>query len=167
MLIRYTAGGDSVYRPTLPLLSLLALVAAGCADPATPATRPSASTQSSSATRPALDPAMVAKEIDSIIYSDTPKDQMLEKLKPFVAIMDSKDDFTKKTGLEFGFGFGSGPGVTDYSVKDCGLSLVVDPDQKIRIIRRGETSVNGKDYPQMSISEAGFEWNGYSRWYPN
>lgn len=92
---------------------------------------------------------------------------MLEKLKPIVAVMDSIDDFTKKTGLEFESGFGSGPGVVDYSVENCGLSLVVDPDQKIRIIRRAEKSINGKDYPQMSISERGFNWNGYARLYPN
>jgi hypothetical protein len=119
------------------------------------------------ATQPAGDAAAVAREIDSIIYSDLPKDQMLEKLKPIVAVMDSIDDFTKKTGLEFESGFGSGPGVVDYSVENCGLSLVVDPDQKIRIIRRAEKSINGKDYPQMSISERGFNWNGYARLYPN
>jgi hypothetical protein len=156
-----------MHRPLCPLFGLWALVAAGCANVQHEPAILNASTHSTPATQSAPDRARVAREIDSIIYSDLPKDQMLEKLKLFVSVMDAKDDFTKKTGLELGLAIGSGPGVTEYSVNECGLSLVIDPDQKIRIIRRNRNSVNGKDYAQMSISEPGFTWNGYSRWYPN
>jgi len=154
--------------PLLP--SALSFIAAIVGAAAEPTTRPLASsqpaTQPAPSTRPARDPAAIAREIDAIIYSELTKDQMLQRLKPFVALMDSKDDFRKKTGLEFEGGFGSGPGVMDYSVMNCGLRLVVDPDQKIRIIRRDGKLVNGKIYPRMSISEPGFKWNNYARWYP-
>jgi hypothetical protein len=135
-------------------------ILAGCGrDRSASTTLPAAATPPAPSTQPLPNAAASAGLIDSIIYSSLPKDQMLEKLKPLVAVMDSKDVFTKKTGLQFGSGFGSGPGVMDYSVEGCGLSLVVDPDQKIRIIRRNEKSVGGVDYPQMSISEPGFNWN--------
>ena len=55
----------------------------------------------------------------------------------------------------------------DYQVADCGLALVVDPDKKIRILRRTEKSIGGKSYPAMSISDPRFSWHGYSRWYPD
>ena len=39
------------------------------------------------------------KKIDAIIYSNLSKDQMLEKLKPYVAVMDTNAAIEKKTGL--------------------------------------------------------------------
>jgi hypothetical protein len=112
------------------------------------------------------DPKATAQAIDAIIYSDLTKEQMLERLKPLVAVMDSRADFESKTGLQL-WGFGTGPGVMHYFVENCGLNLIVDPDQKIRIIRRTTKTVGGKQFSEMSISERGFSWKGYARWYPN
>ena len=113
------------------------------------------------------DPIEIARRIDDVLYSDLTKDEMLEKLKPLVAVMDSQDDFKKKTGLEFSSVSGSGPGVAHCTLSGCGLELVVDPDENIRIIRRAKKQVGGKRYRQMSVSEKGFVWNGYSRFYPD
>src|SRR5262249_22789362 len=146
------------------LLSLLAV--GGCSSATRPTAGPSSTAHAPAPSRGSL---AMAQEIDSTIYSDLPKEQMLKKLEPFVAVMDSKADSKKKTGLKLQAGFTSGPGggVTDHSVEDCGLRLIVDPDQKIRIIRRVGRSIAGRDYPEMSISEPGFKWHGYARWYPN
>jgi hypothetical protein len=69
--------------------------------------------------------------------------------------------------LEFGPCFGSGPGVMQCQVADTGLSLVFDPDKKLRLIRRDAHVVDGVSYPEMSITDRGFEWHGYRRWYQN
>ena len=115
---------------------------------------------------PKPDPKKVAKEIDGILYSDLDKDKMLAKLKPYVAVMDSEADFKKKTGLGLGFGFGSGsPPVMHYNLLDCGLQLVIDPYQRIQIIRRSKKKIGEKEYPEMSISANSFTWKGYSRSY--
>ena len=113
------------------------------------------------------DPKKPASEIDAILYSDLSKEKMLEKLKPFIAVMDSSDEFKKKTGLDLGFGFGSGPGVMHYTLRDCGLQLVVDPHDKVRIIRRSKKKVGDTEYPQMSVSSSSFTWKGYARAYPD
>jgi hypothetical protein len=165
-------------------MTIVALTLAGCASGKPgPGTRPVALTKTIGSTPPprtttgrsaataataavAADPQATARAIDAIIYSDLTKDLMLQRLQPFVAVMDSTEEFRTKTGLDFEFGFGSGPGVMDYSVGGTGLSLVVDPDHKIRIIRRMANTVGGKAYPAMSISAPRFNWNGYSRWYP-
>ena len=130
-------------------------------DPTAQSVRPGAMSTSTS------DIPSSAVTINSIIYSGLSKAEMLDRLKPIVALMDSIDDFTQKTGLHYMFGFGSGAGVMDYSIEHCGLTLIVDADQRIRIIRRRERVVNGENYPEMSISEPGFEWKGYLRRYPN
>ena len=71
-------------RSTLLLSSAMYLVIlVALAIAAEPTTRPGASTQ------PGPDPVAIAREIDSIIYSDLAKDQMLAKLKPYVALMDA------------------------------------------------------------------------------
>jgi hypothetical protein len=135
-----------------------------------PSTRPSPSTQRAAATRAATtqpDLKQTARAIDAILYSELSNEQMLEKLAPFVAVMDSVDDFKRKTGLAFADGIGSGPGVMDFAVQGCGLHLVIDPDNNIRIIRRDSRTAGGRVYSQMSISDQGFTWGGYSRWYPN
>lgn len=114
-----------------------------------------------------VDAKRIASEIDSLLYSNLSKEEILDKLKPYVAVMDSIIEFEKKSGLKLKDGFGSGPGVMHYMLSECGLQLVVDPDQIIRIIRRSHKVINGTDYAEISISEPGFLWNGYARRYPN
>lgn len=114
-----------------------------------------------------VDAKRIASGIDSLLYSNLSKEEILDKLKPYVAVMDSIIEFEKKSGLKLEDGFGSGPGVMHYMLSECGLQLVVDPDQIIRIIRRSHKVINGTDYAEISISEPGFLWNGYARRYPN
>jgi hypothetical protein len=150
--------------------SFLALVVAcalaGCAsgDAGRPAARGPSDSRMETAPP---DAEASARAIDAIIYSELSREEMLGKLKPFVALMDSTDDFRRKTGIELRGGYGTGPGVLTYRVPGSGLSLVFDPDRNIRVIRRAARTVGGREYPQMSISEQGFEWKGYRRRYPD
>jgi hypothetical protein len=108
---------------------------------------------------------LAAKEIDAILYANDSREQMLAKLQPYVMPMQSMEDVQKR--LEFGFCFGSGPGVMQCQIANTGLTLVFDPDKKLRLIRRSAKVVNGMTYPEMSITDRGFEWHGYQRWYEN
>lgn len=156
-------------RQLVHLVSVLAIgtittaTAIGCA----PATQPRGATRPAATTQVAANPRATAAAIDAIIYSDLPAAQMLDRLKPYVQLMQTEDDFLARSGLQPAFAFGSGPGVMDETFDSCGIDLVIDPDKKIRIIRRSEGTHEGKSYPAMSISERGFTWNGYARWYPN
>jgi hypothetical protein len=145
-------------KKALRVSAAVCLLAAGCA-----------STQHSKATSPHADTdspaARAAKAIDAILYKNAPREQLLAELKPYASPMESKDEVEKK--LAFQFCLGSGPGVLDCRVSDSGLSLVFDPDQKLRLIRRSARVVGGVDYPEMSLTDRGFEWNGYRRWYQN
>lgn len=113
-----------------------------------------------------LEPAkQTAKAIDAILYRDSTREEILANLKIYAAPMQSMEDVRKR--LEFGLCFGSGPGVMQCQVADTGLSLVFDPDKKLRLIRRDARVVDGVSYPEMSITDRGFEWHGYRRWYQN
>ncbi len=149
----------------LPLLIVLAIVAAGCSNTPELTTQPATDATATTAEQPTASPSNVAREIDSIIYSDLSKDQMLEKLKQFVSVMDSYTDFRKKTGLENTFGSGSSYGVMERHFRGCGLIVVTDPDEKIRVLIRNPLSVNGKDYPGLTITDRYFEWKNHKSWY--
>lgn len=110
-----------------------------------------------------VEPATTA--IDAILYTNSSREEILAKLKPYVAPMQSMDEIRKR--LELGFCFGSGPGVMQCQVTNSGLTLVFDPDKKLRVIRRSARVVNGVAYPEVSITDRGFEWHGYQRWYEN
>jgi hypothetical protein len=111
-------------------------------------------------------PAMrTAKAIDAILYANFSQEERLARLKPYAAPMESMEDVQKR--LEFGLCFGSGPGVMQCQVANSGLTLVFDPDKKLRLMRRKARVVNGVAYPEMSITDRGFKWNGYQRWYEN
>lgn len=104
-----------------------------------------------------------SKAIDAILYADSSREEILAKLKPYIAPMQSMEEIRKE--LELGLCFGSGPGVMQCQVANSGLTLVFDPDKKLRLIRRSARVVNGVTYPEMSITDRGFEWHGYQRWY--
>jgi hypothetical protein len=114
---------------------------------------------------PDTTPMITAKAIDAILYTNSSRQDLLVKLKPYAAPMQSIDDVKKR--LKFGFCFGSGPGVMQCQVADSGLTLVFDPEKKLRLMRRSARTVGGVAYPDMSITDQGFEWHGYRLWYPN
>jgi len=138
--------------------SALALLIAGCASTMSPG---AASTR----VEPDTQAMHAAKAIDAILYADYSQQERLAKLKPYAALMQSMEDVKKR--LEFGFCFGSGPGVMQCKVANSGLSLVFDPDKKLRLMRRDARVVGGVAYPEMSLTDRGFEWHGYRRWYQN
>lgn len=106
-----------------------------------------------------------AKAIDAILYGNYPREERLAKLRPYVELMQSLDDV--KSRLALGICITSGPGVMDCEVVGSGLSLVFDPDKKLRLIRRRTRDIDGVVLPEESISDRGFEWHGYRRWYEN
>jgi hypothetical protein len=106
-----------------------------------------------------------AKAIDAILYTDSSRENLLAELKPYASPMQSMEDVQKR--LDFLFCLGSGPGVLDCQVGNSGLSLVFDPDKKLRLMRRSARVVGGVAFPEMSITDRGFEWHGYARWYQN
>jgi hypothetical protein len=55
----------------------------------------------------------------------------------------------------------------DCGVVSSGLRLVFDPDKKLRLIRRSARVVDGVAQPEQSLTDRGFEWHGYRRWYQN
>jgi hypothetical protein len=142
----------SLARPSL------ALLIAGWAAAFSPAPVSAQASSDSAAT-------LTGKAIDAILYTNASQEQQLTELKPYVAPMQSISDVQKK--LEFGLCFGSGPGVMQCKVANSGLVLVFDPDKKLRLIRRSAKVVDGVTYPEMSITDRGFEWHGYRRWYEN
>ena len=145
-------------KKALRVTAVVCLLAAGCANTPHPnATSPHAVTDT-----PA---ARTAKAIDAILYRNAPREQLLAELKPYALPMESKAEVEKK--LAFQYCVGSGPGVLQCQVSDSGLSLVFDPDQKLRVMRRSARVVAGIEYPEMSLTDRGFEWNGYTRWYQN
>lgn len=115
--------------------------------------------------QPPVSAKQTAKAIDAILYGDFSREDILAKLKPYAAPMQSIEDVRKQ--LEFGLCFGSGPGVMQCRVAATGFSLVFDPDKKLRLIRRDARVVDGVSYPEMSITDRGFDWHGYRRWYQN
>lgn len=104
-----------------------------------------------------------AKFIDAILYSKLSNEDRLIKLQAFLEPMQSMDDVKKK--LELRFCISGGPGVLDCRVANSGLTIVFDPDRKLRLIRRDARVVHGVAYAAKSITEQGFEWHGYRRWY--
>ncbi|GLQ98168.1 hypothetical protein [Dyella mobilis] len=141
-----------------PLCSALAILFAGLTVTLNPSVASGQQQSNTSTDR-------TAKEIDAIIYASSTRDEILAKLKPYAAPMQTMEDVRKK--LDLGFCFGSGPGVMQCQVANTGLSLVFDPDKKLRLIRRDAQVVNGVSYPEMSITDRGFEWHGYRRLYEN
>ena len=136
----------------------LALLIAGCAG--------TLNSGATSAQVGPVTPAMrTAKAIDAILYADYSQEERLAKLKPYAAPMQSMEDVQKR--LELGLCFGSGPGVMQCQVANSGLTLVFDPDRKLRLMRREARVVGGAAYPEMSVTDRGFEWHGYQRWYQN
>jgi hypothetical protein len=109
----------------------------------------------------------IAGQIDAIIYAQLPKAEMLEKLKPLVVLMDSREEFERKTGLKLINGVTTGPNVTEYQVEGCGLQLVYDWDNNLRVIRRMAKKTADGAFTEMSISQKGFSDDGYVRWYDN
>jgi hypothetical protein len=145
-------------KKALRVSAAVCLLVAGCANTPHPgATSPHAATDT-----PA---ARTAKAIDAILYTNATREQLLAELKPYVSPMESKAEVEGKLALQYCVG--SGPGVHQCQVSDSGLSLVFDPDQKLRVIRRSARVVAGIEYPEMSLTDRGFEWNGYRRWYQN
>jgi hypothetical protein len=106
-----------------------------------------------------------SENISKIIYSNLSKPEMLKQLSVFVNIGDKLKEFPSKTGLEFDFCFGGGPGVVDCHLSS-GLQLVADPDGLIQIIRREAKVVGGVRFNEISISANILRWNGYVRGYP-
>jgi hypothetical protein len=86
---------------------------------------------------------------------------MLEQLRPLVRVGESAAEFLRSTGLIAGMCIGSGPGVEECYLLDCGLSLVVDRDGFIQSIRRRQRG----EYRQMSISSRIMSMPGYTRGY--
>ena len=113
------------------------------------------------------DPIQSQHNIEAIIFSNLDKASMLSALAPYVAAGDSLKSFTKTTGLDPGLCFGSGPGVMHCSGMPSGLELVVNPRNRILLIRRTKRVVGGVDYPEMSITSNCLEYKGYTRCYPN
>lgn len=103
--------------------------------------------------------------IDSVIYSDLGKDEMLKRLSPYVALGEKISEVRKRHERDFGFCLIGGPGVEDCQLAN-GLQLVADPDGFVRIIRRSEKVVGDRVFPEMSISTNILEWKGYMRGYP-
>lgn len=106
-----------------------------------------------------------AKAIDAILYGSDSREDRLVKLKPYVEPMQSLDDVKSRLALD-GCVTG-GPGVMDCGVVSSGLRLVFDPDKKLRLIRRSDRVVDGVAQPEQSITDRGFEWHSYRRWYEN
>lgn len=116
--------------------------------------------------RSSLPPAEIARQIDVILYSDLPKEEMLARLAPWVAIGEPRRWFERRTGLRTGADGCIGPYPTDYRVEGgCGLSLVLDYYFYVRIIRRAGRTVAGVEYPTMSISAPFMVDGGYGRYY--
>lgn len=92
---------------------------------------------------------------------------MLAALAPYLEVGDSLKEFEKKTGLDPGFCFGSGPGVMQCIGVTDGLILVVDPKERIHLIRRAKRVVNGVEYQEMSVTDNCLEYKGYTRCYAN
>jgi hypothetical protein len=110
-------------------------------------------------------PLDASEKISRIIYSDLSKPEMLDQLAAFVRIGDKLEEFPARTGVELGFCFGGGPGVEDCHLSN-GLQLVADPDGVVQIIRRDARTVDGKAFPEMSISTHILRWKDYARGYP-
>lgn len=106
-----------------------------------------------------------AKAIDAILYGNDSREDRLARLKPYVEPMQSLDDVKSRVALDDCVT--SGPGVMDCGVAGSGLSLVFDPDKKLRLIRRRAHVIDGVAQPEQSITDRGFEWHGYRRWYEN
>ena len=77
-----------------------------------------------------MTPDQIAAEIDAIIYTARPKEDILRDLARFVQPGDRVNEFRERTGLAFS-GFGTGPGVMHYSAMACGLALVADPEDRV------------------------------------
>jgi hypothetical protein len=107
-----------------------------------------------------------SEQISRIIYSDLSKADMLDRLAPFVRIGDKLVDVPARTGTELGLCLESGPGVVDCRSLD-GLQLVADPEGRVQIIRRAARTIEGKAFPEMSISTGVMRWKGYARGYPD
>jgi hypothetical protein len=138
--------------------SALALLIAGCVSTSNPGA-------ASARVEPDTPTMRTAKAIDAILYADYSQEERLARLKPYAAPMQSMEDVQKR--LEFDLCFGSGPGVIQCQVTNSGLTLVFDPDKKLRLMRREARVVNGVAYPEMSLTDRGFKWHGYQRWYEN
>ncbi|RYD98791.1 MAG: hypothetical protein EOP50_04680 [Sphingobacteriales bacterium] len=108
-----------------------------------------------------LDLAVAPKKISEILYSDLSRQEMLDRLDPYVRVGQKLKDFTEATGLEPGLCLVGGPSVTDCQSFDTGLQLIADPDGFIRIIRRIDRKINGRQFPQISISSGTLTWKGY------
>jgi hypothetical protein len=106
-----------------------------------------------------------AKAIDAILYGNYSREDRLARLKPYAEPMQSLDDVKRQVALDACVT--SGPGVMDCGVVGSGLSLVFDPDKKLRLIRRRTRVIDGATQPEQSITDRGFEWHGYRRWYEN
>lgn len=106
-----------------------------------------------------------AKAIDAILYGNYSREDRLARLKPYAEPMQSLDDVKSRVALDNCVT--SGPGVMDCGVVSSGLSLVFDPDKKLRLIRRRARVIDGVAQPEQSITDRGFEWHGYRRWYEN
>lgn len=145
-------------KKALRVSAVVCLLAAGCAR--TP--HPDATSARPETDTPAI---RTAKAIDAILYTTASRESLLAQLKPYASPMQSMEDV--QTRLDFLLCFGSGPGVMDCQVGRSGLSLVFDPDKKLRLIRRDARVVGGVAFPEMSITDRGFEWHGYMRWYQN
>lgn len=106
-----------------------------------------------------------AKAIDAILYGSDSREDRLAKLKPYAEPMQSLDEVKGRLALDGCVT--SGPGVVDCGVVGSGLRLVFDPDKKLRLIRRSARVVDGVAQQEQSITDRGFEWQGYRRWYEN
>lgn len=104
-----------------------------------------------------------AKAIDAILYGSGSREDRLAKLKPYVEPMQPLEEVKGRLALDRCIT--TGPGVMDCGVISSGLRLVFDPDKKLRLIRRSARVVEGVAQPEQSLTDPGFEWHGYRRWY--
>lgn len=95
------------------------------------------------------------KEIASILYSDLSKEEIREKLKPFVKLGDPVGDFTNRTGDRPWYGFGSGPRNPEsksWGYTNGELEIGTDDNGNVSSIARRAKIVNYKLYNHLSIA---------------
>lgn len=107
----------------------------------------------------------IAREIDAILYSEQTPEEMLEALKPLVAIGEHARLFIKRTGLTPLLSFQIGPYPTDYWIPPSGLELVMDDLFIVHIIRRASRQVGSIHFPCLYLTAPFMQVDGYGRFY--
>jgi len=114
---------------------------------------------------PKPDPQPATSEIHAILYSSRTKEEMLAALAKYVKPGDKLKHFERKSGMS---DICVGTGTTTICMyRHAGLELVLDEKNKVRLIRRQKAQVDGKDYPEMSITAPGFSDEDHATWFEN